>query len=269
MPFGILFGFGSRTKPSSSDSALVKTLTTIRVSGYNPVKISAVTDAEYELIQALVKTLGMKILKTKLIQKDSLSDFREVKFKFHATIDNFIKDSPSKFSMLSFAAQLLQYYTIICDDELMKNKSLSEFNSFLVSNESRFGNTSKNVLIAELKLIKLYNDMAGLTNSLSETALSEEMVEENIQYFSEQLLHLNGIVKGWVLDAPDNVFVHYLNFVVNYCFSKILELEYYSLKRNPSSSTDATALSLSDTQQSYLNAAKTCLDKIENLFKYF
>ncbi len=269
MPIGSLFSFLGKAPSGAIDNDLVRTLTGIRVMDYNIVKINAITDDEYALIKQLIETLGMRILKANLANHDSFDDFIQAKLKLTTTISNFMQGKLSKFAVISFAAQLLQYYTIICDDKVTQNKSLSDFNNFLTTNKARFGDTSKNLLVAEYQLIKLYNDIAGLTDSVSDTSESEQQIERDITYLSEQIVYLNTLVKNWVTDAPDNVFVHYLDFVVNYSFSKMSELKYQLLKNHPHLSHDSDESSLSDTQQMSLKLAKNSLVKIEKLFEYF
>ncbi len=85
----------------------------------------------------------------------------------------------------------------------------------------------------------------------------------------DYLRELQKIVDQLKLEAPDNVFSHYLDFVSNYTAAKIMELNYRIYEINPAKISLEELSQLSEAQQGFLLAAKAALDDMVQLVGYF
>lgn len=241
---------------------VIKKLTEIRKSNYKITLINQMKVEEFSDLEALVLSMGNKILKANHneFNETQLSDTQA---NFRQTIEFFFA-SRNKFVITYFSAQLLQYYTIICNDEFKPNTSLQDFLIFLGSNLESFGSVDNNLFITEYKLIKIYNDLCRLTDSSSEENFSTPEIEAECNILLEQLNKIKIQVDRWCMDAPSNIFLQYLTFVINYSSAKVIELQ-YSIKGS-SIELDEQNL-LHKCQKIFLNASKGNLEKIITLNK--
>jgi hypothetical protein len=241
---------------SKPDKELISTLVGIRVA-HNPTRaILALKDTDYPKMNALVIKLGEKILQANYTDGER---YNEAKRKFLATINELFKQN-IKFNSAFYTSQLLQYYTIICHEKFAPEQNTAAFLDFLAA--TKFEETESNLFITEYKLIKIYNDLSDLIDSKAGTIAPMGALEAQVPRLLEELNKIQENVTKWLEDAPDNVFVHYLSFSVNYCFARSIELQFTLLK---DSLPEQEQSSLSDLQQIFFTQAQKALEQIKEL----
>lgn len=247
---------------------VIKKITAIRVSGYKISLMNQLDERDYKVILTLIKELGEKILKVNLINAKGTDTFNEARAKFIDLVNNL--PQINRFEVVSYAAQLLQYYTILCDDNFISNSNFSNFNQFLSNNEQKFGTTHNNLFIAEYILILIYNELA--LSALSHAEVDEgikssdgKMRLGSLRLKSQKLIELNELIKEWTTDAPNNVFVLYLSFIYHYTSARLLEFQY---EMQEEKLTEEGQLKLSGAQESHFNLAKEALESIETVIQF-
>jgi hypothetical protein len=241
---------------TDSEKTLIGTLVSIRAARFSVSSIHKLAEADYTKMKALVIKLGEKILKANHADAEL---YNAAKINFMISINELFKKGV-KFILVSYASQLLQYYTIISDAKFEPQKGTKAFLDLLA--DVKFGTTDNNLFVTEYKLIKIYNDLCDLVDSENGVIAQITTLAAQIHYLLEELKKIQLYVTKWVDDAPDNVFVHYLNFAVNYCFAKAIELQFTRLKH---SLTEDEQSSLSDLQQTFLEQAQKALSTIKKL----
>jgi len=247
-----------QTSMTPSEKTVIELLVEIRNSDYKPAMVNRLTMEHLLQINNLVTKLGAKILEAN--SRDAIA-YNEARINFSRVI----KELPeNKFVLSSYAAQLLQYYTIVSADEFSPDQGVVEFNDFLYEHRASFGNTYKNLFIAEYKLIKIYNSLCDLIEMHEGTLapIPAASKEKLISTIISELEKLKKQMDQWILDAPDHTFIHYLSFAYYYCYAKTLELHFLENQKMMSEEEKATA---SDTQHAALKFAKDALKDVENL----
>ena len=264
------FSPAGKIKTTKTDSEIIQKLTSIRISGYKPHKINQdIETTDIDSIKALIKKLGDNILKANVLAADGTDKYVDTRTKFHSMLDDFIAQS-NKCDITVYAAQLLQYYTVVSDDAFTSELSSHEFEQFLTDNDhGKFGNTQKNAFIVEYKLIKIYNELTTLTDAASGKIAHIVDSNEKAMVLVNQLIELQQIVSDYTIQAPDNVFPQYLTFVINYTTAKLLELNYIIQDAAVEKLAPEDGLQLSDIQQVYLGLSKQALKEIDDLPRYF
>ena len=247
---------------------VIKKITAIRVSGYKISLINQLDEQDYKVILILIKELGEKILKVNLINGEGTDTFNEARAKFIDIVNKL--PQINRFEVVSYAAQLLQYYTILCDDNFIPHSNFSNFNQLLSNNEQRFGTTKNNLFIAEYILILIYNELA--LSALSHAEVDEgikssdgKMRLGSLRLKSQKLIELNELITEWTTDAPNNVFVLYLSFIYHYTSARLLEFQY---EMQEEKLTEEGQLKLSEAQESHFNLAKEALETIETVIQF-
>lgn len=229
----------------------------IRNSDYNVSKINGIGTDDFAQIKLWVLNSGEKILRTHLNDETDLLKAQRV---FNAAIDRLWAFS-NKFPAISFSCQLLEYYTIISDDDFKQNLNFQEFHDFLVKNSSKFGVYENNLFVMEHKLITMYRD---LTHFLNAEAPVADMQARN-DFILEQLNGFSEKIAQWLSDAPDNTFVQYLSFVHSYLAAKALELK--CTKTSESLSEDESRY-FKESSVSLLQKAFHSLNNIDNALEF-
>jgi hypothetical protein len=207
---------------SGSEQAIIKLLVEIRYSDYKPTLINELSSESLAQIRALMIKLGERILEANC-QNPLL--YTEAKINFNRVV----KAIPEiKFILCSYAAQLVQYFTIVSTDDFTAEQSIVGFNEFLSSNKMQFGDTDKNLFITEYKLIKIYNNLCDLVEEQNGTLAPrpKKDKEELIKVIHSELVRIRKQIDLWILDAPENIFVRYLSFCHYYCYAKALEFNF-------------------------------------------
>ncbi len=256
--------FSSPTKETIAPE-IIKTLVMIRKSDYNPVKINALLAPELLLIKKTAEILGTKILTARLSPSAPYAHFLREKSSFFNTIGHFIQNEQSTFPLVAYTAQLLQYYTIISDPQFFAGTTLLDFEQFLNDNLAKFGKTDKNLFLTEYKLIKIYNDLATLTDTAPNFIATTKPNDETVDFLKTQLRIIQTQVNQWSIDAPDNVFVVYLQFVMHYTYAKMNELEFRQDQSHLENPASSDSLKRVDIQEIHLKNAETSLKELKNL----
>ena len=81
----------------------------------------------------------------------AIEHFKKIKAKFEVP-----GQIPPK-NCIFFAAQLLQFYTVMCDKQFAQLTDVSQSIDFLEQHKQDFGDMSHNYLLEESLLIKIYN----------------------------------------------------------------------------------------------------------------
>ncbi|BBB15278.1 hypothetical protein RVIR1_07890 [Candidatus Rickettsiella viridis] len=241
-------------------SELTALLTAIRVSGYNTEEIASISKAKLSLISALIINLGNKILKTRIESEEPLA---RAKLDFSQLIKRLAGDS-NTVAFVRYACQLLQYYTLLCDKEFVPDMTLQDWQNFLYINKESFGDTTNNPFVIEYALIKIFNQLNELTDSVEGKIAPLPQLDETRLYLHHRLEKLAETINLWASNDTNNVFFHYLKFVYHYAYSKAIELQFLAKKV---SLTEEENVNLSDSQQLYLLAAKDSINKIDTLYE--
>ena len=256
-------GTAEKVNPSKTDTplttdALITKLTQIRKSNYKITLVNEITEADLPKVQELILQLGNKILKANIPQQKKLAD---AQMHLNEVIDSLCKNG-SKFGVVSFAAQLLQYYTVITDKDFSSDASFQEFHQFVNDNVDKFGTVSKNLLITEYYLIKAYNHLCIYADSATGKIAPIQNMANKTDLILEQLNLIKTQIDEWMIAAPCNTFVCYLNFSLHYSCAKAFEL-YYHLEAKTLSGEDQYRLAM--IQGNFLTTALENLNKIDEI----
>lgn len=235
-------------------------LTYARVSGYHPSDLNGLNEAELSTIEQTTITVGNKILSVNIQDESELAKAQTM---FYAAVKS-LKQFDHKFPFVQFSSQLLQYNTIISDDEFKTEFTAKEFYEFLQCDSNKFGDCSNNLFVVEYKLIKIYNNLAHLNDASKGLVAKVPNSKEQIEFIFEQLNELNKLVIQWELEAP-NVFVKYLAFASNYTIAKALELGY---NENNTTISKEEGEYFADSQQYALKQALEKIKEIKNLIEF-
>jgi flagellar basal body rod protein FlgB len=253
-----------------ANSEVISKLTAIRVAGYNKKVVDQqLSEQNHKDILLLTKQLGEKVLKVNLINSEGTKVFKAARIQFNEVINNLAQKGT--FPLVFYAAQLLQFYTIICDDKFEPNLSPPYFQKLLADNIDNYGDTNSNLFIAEYKLTIIYNNLVSSGDLYANTdAVMQDsdpkMPLLQLKLTLNQLESLKENIDKWLLEATDNVFVHYLSFIYQYTLAKALEFQFVVQERQLS---DESKLELSKTQETHLTLAKEALDSLDELNRYF
>lgn len=241
---------------SSGDKKLISTLVRIRTAKNPTPDIDSLTSSDFAKMQALVIKMGEKILKANYAEA---KQYNKAKMKFVAAITNLFKHNIS-FIAASYSSQLLQYYTLICHPSFEPANNTVEFLDFLTA--TQYENIDSNLLISEYKIIKIYNDLSDLIDCKEGIISTMSTLESQISILFSELNQIQRQVNPCLEEEFDNIFSHYLNFCVHYCFARAVELQFFYLKE---SSTAEEQVALSYRQQLFLNQAQEDLNNIKKL----
>jgi len=242
---------------SDSEKEIINTLVELRHEQYSSKLVNRIPDTDYPAIKALAIKLGEKILKA---NHPVSANYNRAKIQFNSTINELFKQDV-RFNMATFAAQLLQYYTVISHPEFEPVQNIEEFVRFLIQTP-QLGETGTNLFVTEYKLIKIYNDLCDFVDVKAGVIAPIVNMPARVEFLVAELEKIKSQVTKWLNDAPDNIFVHYLNFALNYCFAKVLELQFISDK---TSLSDDERIFLATLQDAFLEQTKKSLTEIEQL----
>lgn len=245
-----LFDQGARNKA-------IESLIRIRLSGYHITKVNALSEDDNLAIRTLCMELGSKILQTKepAPERQNLA-----RINFNHALDK-LWSYNSRWPAISFADQLLQYYTMLSDDNFDPETSYIDFTTFLQNNDKKFGECSKNPFVIEYQLIKIYNDLTHFSDAVKGIVAPVPDMAMKIAKLHDALSDLSNLVETWKDQAPNNDYFLYLTFARSYCAAKALELQYTSNPDLP----DIEKLTLSDAQQLFFQNALDALKAIESI----
>lgn len=255
--------FSPGGKPGAADlyPPIIKKLTAIRLSDYKQAIIELhMTEMDYPALAALIKKLGEKILKANQDANPNHAPYQEVRRRFLLMLNQFTTDN-DEFALVSYAAQLLQYYTILCSEDFHPGEDYTRFDDFLCASIRKHGDTTHNLFIMEYRLIKIYNDLSLWTESITEHPDNNKDSPLSLELLFTHTKRLHHLIQNLVCNTPDNLFYGYLDFVSNYTLAKACELN-YRLKSAELSFEEKKRYS--DEQKHYLLYAQKAWNDIEN-----
>lgn len=244
----------------SSVSTILKKITNIRCANYKLSVVNELVSTEMPELKKIVLSLGHKIL-TANNPSLGAEELGAMEKKFHKTMDSLF-ETEDKLLIASFSAKLIQYNTIICDQDFSPAASLEDFDKFLATNTAKFGDVSTNLFIAEYKLIKIYNDLCHFNDAAAGNVAPVTNLDKKINYLLEQLTNIKKQTDKWLAAAPMNAFGNYLNFSVCYSCAKAVELQYNLQK---ASLTEEDVFIWNQTQKAFLEGAQKSLKRIDTI----
>lgn len=232
----------------------------IRTGNYNSSDVKNVSDEELELIKQLVLNLANKLIRAELASSGKTESYLENKNKCLKTINNFTSKN-HKNSVIYYACQLLQFYTIQCDTNCNTAKCLNDYQASLNAKSSILGNTTNNLFVKEHEIILLYNDLINVEKS----SLNKKSKLDKLYSLISKLSEIKSIIETITINIPNNTFLYYLRFSLNYASAKSVEIKFQLTKDELS---DDEQVFFSTSQQTYLKLAKKDLESIAKLNKY-
>jgi len=248
----------------------INKLTLIRIYEYDKSQIQQeIQEKDFRQIPVLISELSEKIQKINIIRLDGPVSFRKTRKKFNELLNNTWYED--KFHAIKFAAQLLQYYTIVCDDAFKSESSFIQFQQFLDENEDKFGTVTNSLFITEYTLIKIYNDLSEFDEVYKDIGASDDKLNNSPDFpvvgkLCNALKELEPSIAAEVAASPDNIFLQYLNFIHSYTAAKATEIQY---KLQAVSTIEAEPTEWIEIQRKQLNKAKTALHTMETLFEQY
>lgn len=244
----------------ANERDIIRKLTVARISEYDLLVVNQEFSKEdFNKLPPLISELGNQLLKANLISSRGLSAYKEVSAFFKTIIEELYK--AHHIILISFAAQLLQFYTIVCEPSFRSHSSYTQWQKFLSDKAIIFGSINNNLFITEYSLILLYNDLCSLIDKCNDAEPNKEhdceMDLASLNFRAKKLEELKEQIKQWHVNAPDNIFVHYLMFIQQYTVAKLLELHFLIDEKKLS---DEAKLQLVDKQTVQIALAKDSID---------
>lgn len=245
----------------SINPEIVEKLTQIRMDNYNHPKIQhEMTELMIKDVTTLVIGLSKKILEVNF----NVNENEGNEYPYADLISELAKKD--KVGFITFAAQLLQYYTMICNKDFSNKASFSEFKTFLLKHNKQLGDVTDNFLIIEYQFIKIFNEISMYHSSNAKDDVLKKMEKKilnpSLKSLHDELAKLGNHIKQWQSDSPKNVYIQYLCFIDNYTLANLLEFE-FKLHRDKSVTTPPSQAI--DEQKIVLSKAKDALENIERL----
>jgi hypothetical protein len=212
--------------PKDSHTESIKQLILLRNRGFPVLEMKRITPEGYAAIRALSADLGMRITYINLEATEKLkTHYPKCQQKYHQVLEaytNVMEKNPSfGFGLLRFSSDLLQFYTLKCDQAVHKKPLTAEsFRTLREEKKDKFGDTTENLLVIENQLILVYNDLARLEDQVRHTPAKAFLAKldklTSILHDTASLLKQNS----------NHIFCCYLSLVSHYSYAKAAELEF-------------------------------------------
>lgn len=249
---------------------LIWDLTAARVKHYTQPWVERVlpkqANEHYAPLKSLIRFFGEKMLKATPAIKPI--DYPKAYAKFNKMLDLFVSDKSDSFSIVFYAAQLSQHYTVACHPSYSSELKLVKFEEFLEENKATFGVCTYNRFIIEHKLVIMYNEFSLLVKSAAGHIAPIPQAAEKARLLQERWRELRPIVTGFERTYPNCVFSRYLNFLINYTMAKALEMDVH-LSMKDVAPAEMDEVSLEDqwkhAQHAFIARAKESLNYTQAL----
>lgn len=228
-----------------------------RISNYS--KFPTIPDDLLSEMMKLAQTLTKKILS---IQKPK-EDIEHLMQRYQACLNTISNDGVQEHLALH-AAQLLQYFTILCEPVNLSELDASGLFDFLNENKTRLGSTEKNVFLIEYQTTKIYNDLWHYHDALLHKVAPVDKMEFKLELLQKRITELAATVAELKGTFKDDVFCEYLHFSLQYTSALLVKVDYLLKKQDL---TDDEAVQYEFVQKMYLASACESLRVIERLEK--
>jgi hypothetical protein len=245
-----------------TEEAIIRQLIMVRLSGYKPSVAMSITHSDCHAAEIMVKRIGRKILGANF--PEDMATLSSLIEQFDARM-HVLLATPDKYRFIVFSAQLLQYYTLLCNEDFDPNESALNFYIFLNKNKKILGQTDNNLFVAEYIIIKSYNDLNNFLDAATGITAPIANLEEKAKLTLNRLEELKIRLEQWRLDAPDDIFIDYLDFSLNYSRAKAAELIFTLQEKTLN---DEEKIGMADLQMLFLNEALLSLRRFEDNNQY-
>lgn len=233
---------------------ITRLLINFRISNYSTFPILP-DDLLSEMIR-LAQTLTKKIL---TIQKPK-EDIENLMQRYQTRLNAVSIDGVPEHLALH-AAQLLQYFTILCAPVTLSELDTSGLVDFLNKNEVHFGSTAKNVFLIEYQTTKIYNELWHYHDALLHKLAPVEKVGFKLELLQKRITELAATVAELKGTFKDDVFCEYLHFSLQYTSALFVKVDYLLKQRDL---IDDEVIQHEFAQKMYLSSACESLRVIEN-----
>ncbi|BCA94654.1 hypothetical protein TUM19329_10150 [Legionella antarctica] len=220
--------FYNEKNTSNIAPEIIKKLILLRLSEYSLKRIEKeMTPVYFGQLHVLILELSQRIQKANIIRSGGPIAYKIAKKRFEGLLD--AQWYADKVHAIVFGAQLLQYFTIVCDNDFDPNDNIFAFVRFLKYNESRFGNTEDNLFITEYTLIKAYNELCKYDDIYKEIINGNEKTKQmeaalSIKRLAGKIYTLEQHLALKSAGNSHHIFYQYLAFIISYTRSKITEI---------------------------------------------
>lgn len=208
-------------KKGSRDRNLINSILAIQRSNFKPGDMRDLSNDDYKALKQLVIKIGNKLIKEDLIKEERLNLYPVAKSNYAKIIHGMSQPS-NKFCFIRYAAQLIQYFTLLREQQCSNELDLQDFHQFLLINE--VVNANMNLYLVENQILIIYRDLFKLEETAGKSRLTRAAVEHKLASINLQLEKLREIIDNGKIDAPYNVFVFYLSCIINHSYLKYLEV---------------------------------------------
>lgn len=205
------------SKTTEYDTKLIQNLIRVKISNYN-VKVmkEILGDIDMSSVNDLIKCLSKQVIeKISHLKRNPPSTFYLKWRNFRKILDELMRKHP--YVILSYAAKLLQYYTLISDKSLTKAKSFKSFHDELIIKKISYGHRDNPFMIYH-EIIMIQKDLKN----------SQKLSYKELDFILNNLFSLEKNIDHLLINLPDNLFIFSLNHrvkttIVNFLSLKILD----------------------------------------------
>ena len=242
--------------PEGIDTDILDRLTPIMLSGcpYSDINREFSED-DYDELAGVMSGFGEYFLRGRCLVRGTLESLPEARASLASMISGFISiAAKNKFAIVSYCAQLLQFYLMVSNKAFTTGFCVSQLHDFLRGSRHVMGNTGNNPFVVEYQLLKIYNQLGRLRETRHENTA---LIQEELVILTSALENLLPEIGKFTQQGPDYLFSHYLDYMINMTWAKAIEL--------------GAALSPMDKQyhttrvEAYLANANRAMDTIKTL----
>lgn len=239
----------------------VKELTKFRLNNYELEKKSFLFQPSHldNLIDMIIE------ITEKTIQSSSKNALEAEKKCALAkkNITLFASQNPSLF--MFFSAQLIHYFTIICDVELSAKINFAGKLNFLESKKEIYADISNNIFLLDYFIPIIYNEVFRCEDSLEKMSPQEKLYkrkwlghdEKKMELFIDNVL---STLNAFKVKFPSLLMIDYL--LVMYNYTRALLNEYF-FKLHPEEYVEKAPTIPAEQELHYINQAKDCFITLE------
>lgn len=239
----------------------VKELTKFRLNNYPLEKDSFLFQPPHldELMSIMIEISEKTILSS---SKNALEAGKQCELA-KKNITQLASQSPVLF--IFFSAQLVHYFTIICDVELSAKINFAGKLNFLESKQELYGDISNNIFLLDYFIPVIYNEIFRCEDSLEKMSPPEKLYkkkwlghdEKKMELFIDSVLTTLNALK---VKFPSLLIIDYL--LVMYNYTRALLNEYFFKLHDEEYAEKAPTIP-AEQELHYINQVKDCFLKLE------